>query len=79
MRHSGTRDCATSWVAAHEGQAGADVEELPDPGLDDQEAQHALLERAHGGRRWRLITGAVAARTRAALRSASKLFWPPYR
>ena len=35
---------------AHEGQPGADVEELPDPRLDDQEAQHALLEPAHGGR-----------------------------
>ena len=26
-----------------------------------------------------VITGAAAARTRAALRSASKLLWPPYR
>ena len=35
---------------AHERQPHADVKELPDSRLDDQEAQHALLEPAHGGR-----------------------------
>jgi hypothetical protein len=36
--------------AAHERQAGADVEKLPHSRLGHQEAQYALLERAHGRR-----------------------------
>jgi hypothetical protein len=36
--------------AAHQRKVGADVEELPDSGLEDEVTQHTLLEPADGGR-----------------------------
>src|SRR5690348_11555584 len=47
LRHEGLRDLVR---VPDERQADADVKELPDARVHDKEAEHTLLERAHGGR-----------------------------
>ena len=78
MRHSGAIDCATSWVAPTRGSPVpmSRICLMPASATKKRSARCWNARRAGA---MAATTGAVAASVRAALRSASKLSWPPYR